>query len=118
MKQLTVKFNVDRLLRELSALTNKDYDKQSLAVQIGISRSSLYNILDNSNNRVDLSTLGKLLYFFHSEGLVISMSDLFVVTNEPKENIPTWFYLQLIVSRCVIVICPTAETLFVWLETS
>ena len=84
MKQLTVKFNVDRLLRQLSALTNKDYDKQSLAVQIGISRSSLYNILDNSNNRVDLSTLGKLLYFFHNEGLVISMSDLFIVTNEPE----------------------------------
>ena len=89
MKQLTVKFNVDRLLRELSALTNKDYDKQSLAVQIGISRSSLYNILDNSNNRVDLSTLGKLLYFFHSEGLVISMSDLFVVTNEPEPTTTT-----------------------------
>jgi len=89
MKQLTVKFNVDRLLRELSALTNKDYDKQSLAVQIGISRSSLYNILDNSNNRVDLSTLGKLLYFFHSEGLVISMSDLFVVTNEPEPTTST-----------------------------
>ena len=79
MTKVTVKFNVAQLIRQLSLQNNKDYDKKTLADSIGVSRTSLYGIIGNSNVRIDLPTVGKLIGFFHAEGMPVTLEQLFSV---------------------------------------
>lgn len=85
MNNINLRFNVDKLLRRLSVLNNRDYEKQEIAKTMNMSRTSLYGILSNSNTRVDLPTLAKLLDFFHREGMPIGVGDLFTVTDSPDD---------------------------------
>ena len=75
-----VTFNVAWLLRQLSAKNNKSYDKVTVAALSGISRTTITLITNNENKRADFETLGKLLDFFQSEGMPITIADLFTVT--------------------------------------
>ena len=89
MAKVTVKFNVAQLIRELSLRNRRDYDKTTLATEINVSRTSLYGILGNSNVRIDLSTVEKLIAFFHAEGMPVTLEQLFTVeypavTTEPE----------------------------------
>lgn len=79
----TVTFNVDRLLRQLSAKNNKDYDKVTVAALSGISRTTITSITNNENKRTDFETLGKLLDFFQGQGMPITIADLFTVETKP-----------------------------------
>lgn len=81
-----VAFNVDWLLRQLSAKNNRDYDKVTVAVLSGISRTTITSITNNENKRVDFETLGKLLDFFQSEGMPIEIQDLFTVTTTQESH--------------------------------
>jgi len=88
MAKVTVKFNVAQLIRELSLRNKRDYDKTTLATEINVSRTSLYGILGNSNVRIDLPTVEKLISFFYAEGMPIKLEQLFsvdypTVTAEP-----------------------------------
>ena len=79
MTKVTVKFNVAQLIRELSLRNRRDYDKTTLATEINVSRTSLYGILGNSNVRIDLPTVEKLIAFFHAEGMPVTLEQLFTV---------------------------------------
>jgi DNA-binding XRE family transcriptional regulator len=79
----TVAFNVDRLLRQLSAKNNKSYDKVTVAALSGISRTTITSITNNENKRCDFETLGKLLDFFQGQGMPITIADLFTVEQHP-----------------------------------
>jgi len=82
-----VTFNVDRLLRQLSAQNNRDYDKAWVATLSGISRTTITAITTGQNTRIDLETIGKLTAFFRSQGMPITVADLFVV-EEDKPSAP------------------------------
>ena len=127
MDKTKVQFNLHKSLGKLQEKNNRSYNASDIEAIVHnvfpnrISRQTIHRFMKPANvsvRAVTDDTLATFLDFFAMEGMPITINDLFTVTTEPKENIPTWFYLQLIVNRCVIVICPTAETLFVWLETS
>jgi len=65
----TFEFNVDQLIRELEATTQRDYEKQDIAAAAGISRTTLFNITENRTRRVDLDTLFRIYDYLRAEGL-------------------------------------------------
>ncbi len=83
-----VTFNVDRLLRQLSAQNNRDYDKAWVAALSGISRTTITAITTGQNTRIDLETIGKLTAFFRSQGMPITVADLFSVEEQPRPPQP------------------------------
>lgn len=78
-----ITFNVDKLIRQLSVKNNRDYDKSLVAEWSGISRTTITALTKNSSVRIDLSTLGKLLDFFASHDMPITVADLFTVATVP-----------------------------------
>jgi len=84
MKKVT--YNVAWLLRQLSAKNDKGYEKTLVADLSGISRTTITNITNEpskQSKRTDLETVGKLLSFFESEGMPITIADLFSVERLP-----------------------------------
>ena len=79
-------FNVDQLLRQLSAKNKKDYDKVTVASLSGISRNTITSITNRDSTRIDLTTIDKLLDFFASQGMPVTISDLFTVTTPPAQD--------------------------------
>lgn len=80
----TITSNLKQLIRELNAKQQTDYDLTDVAKRVGVSRFTISTIANNNNSRVDYSTLGKLLWFFHQNGMPdLSLADLFTVTREP-----------------------------------
>lgn len=75
----TITSNLKQLVRELNAQAGKDYDLSAVAKKTGLSRFTVSSIANNNNVRVDYGTLAKLLWFFHQEGMPITISDLFTV---------------------------------------
>ncbi len=77
---ISVTFNVDKLLRQLAAQNNRDYDKVWVAKACGVSRPTITAIATGQSKRIDLVTIGKLLDFFSAQGMPVTVSDLFTVT--------------------------------------
>lgn len=76
-----VKFNLKQLLRELEAQNKRDYEYQQVAKACRLSRFTVSAIANNDNVRVELPTLAKLLDFFKSEGMPVTIDRLFTVTD-------------------------------------
>ena len=79
-----IRFNVDTLLRRLAVKNNRDYDKSYVAEKTGLSRTTITAVTNNTSGRVDLATLQRLLDFFTSEGLPITIGDLFTTTTDAQ----------------------------------
>lgn len=77
---ITIKFNVKQLIRRLELQKNRDYQIQEIAELSGINRFTLSGIIGNNNTRIDLATISKLLNFFLSEGMLITVNELFEVS--------------------------------------
>lgn len=76
------KFNLKQLLRQLSIQNDRDYEIQQVAEASGLSRFTVASIMSNSSNRVELRTLDRLQDFFASEGMPITIDQLFTVTTD------------------------------------
>lgn len=83
---LNIEYNLKQLIRRLEVQNNRDYEFQQIAEMAGLSRFTVAAVANNLSVRVELRTLAKLLNFFHSEGLYISLSDLFIVTDDRAQG--------------------------------
>lgn len=77
-----VKLNIFRLIKELEIKTSQDLYWTDIAKKSGITRQTWDRLYAGRADGIDLRTLGKLLDFFESEGVSITISDLFTVTGE------------------------------------
>lgn len=78
-----VDFNIKQMVRQLEVQNKRDYTIQDIAKLSGINRFTVSNLLNNYNAGIERKTLARLLWFFHDQGMQISLADLFTV------NIPT-----------------------------
>jgi hypothetical protein len=77
---IKVEFNLKQLVRQLEAKNGRDYEIQQIAKACNLSRFTVAGIANNSNVRIELGTLAKLLKFFAAEGMPVAIGDLFTVT--------------------------------------
>lgn len=81
-----VSYNVAKLLSDLESSKRADGNPRfhisdaAFAETVGISRGQAIKILSDKTRRIDFSTIEALLAFFESEGLPVTISDLFAVT--------------------------------------
>lgn len=74
--------NLQQLRLNLQAQKGREYTWIEIADRTDIHTSQLYRYINNDTRRVDLDTLAKLYNFFRSEGLDITIADLFTVTDD------------------------------------
>jgi hypothetical protein len=77
-------FNLHKPLSLLEQKKNCRYSYAAIADGSGLTRQGVRRLLKEKSDRVDLSTLGKLLDFFSAEGMPITVGDLFAVTPNAK----------------------------------
>lgn len=82
---INVELNIKMLLKKLELQTGRDYLIQDVARLSGINRFTVSNLLDGKQDGITLKTIGRLLFFFESEGMPIAISDLFSVTKTGTE---------------------------------
>lgn len=72
------------LHRPLALLEQKNgrYSYADIADKSGLSRQGVRRILKEESLTIDMRTLSKLLDFFKSEGMLVTLSDLFDVTDD------------------------------------
>jgi hypothetical protein len=90
-----ISYNVAPLLAKLESLKSEQtgdprfhYADSAFADFVGISRSQAIKILTGKTRRIDFGTMEALLDFFASEGMPVTISDLFVVTLPAAESEP------------------------------
>lgn len=76
------KFNLKQLIRQLELKHDRDYDYQDIAKAAGLSRFTVSSIANNNSVKIELRTINRLLDFFVSQGLDVTIADLFVVTTD------------------------------------
>lgn len=76
----TVKFNLFELRANLEAILKEPVSWVKIAEATGVHRNTMQNIVNNKTSTVDLEVMGKLLDFFHSQGMPITIADLFTTT--------------------------------------
>lgn len=77
-----LKFNLHTPLSKLEE-KNGRYSYAKISEKSGISRQGVRRLLIEGTRQIDIDTLSKLLAFFESEGMPVSINDLFTIT--PKE---------------------------------
>jgi DNA-binding Xre family transcriptional regulator len=60
---------------------NQDFNYQDIAREAGLSRFTVASIANNASNRIELSTINKLLRYFDKMGMTITPGDLFATDN-------------------------------------
>ena len=75
-----VTFNLFDVVKRLERHKGETVTNTYVADQSGLSRFTIQKIVNNDSERVDLSTLAALLDFFESEGMPVTVADLFTVT--------------------------------------
>lgn len=75
----TVKLNLFALTKQLELKLGRDLDWSDVARKSGISRQNWSNMRNDISAGIDFSTIAKLLDFFRSEGLPVTVADLFTV---------------------------------------
>lgn len=78
----TVELNYVQLLQDLESKTKRRYKYTEIALISGLSRQTVTKLFTGKAQAIDLDTIGKLLDFFASEGMPITLNDLFTVTTE------------------------------------
>lgn len=80
--QYTVKLNLFALKKDLEKKVGHDMYWTDIAALSGISRQTWDRMYGGKADRIEFGTLGKLLTFFRSQGLDITIADLFVVSDQ------------------------------------
>lgn len=78
-----IRYNLLSLKLELEYKNKREYTWKQLADAIDVSERTLSAWLHNKTSRVDMVGLAKLIDFFKSEGMPITVADLFEVTSAP-----------------------------------
>lgn len=83
-----VQFNLFNLKQRLHALRGSEISLSQIARESGLHRNTIERIYENKIDRVDLTTLAKLVSFFHKHGMLIEIGDLFslVVDNRTHNH--------------------------------
>lgn len=79
-----ISFNLHKPLSELEAQKGR-YSFAQISASSGITRQGIRRLLKEPTRQIDIDTIGKLLDFFAAEGMPITISDLFTVTQEPPQ---------------------------------
>ncbi len=75
---MDIAFNLFDLKQRLQMKIKREITLAEIADTASLHRNTVERILSNQTNRVDLSTVAKLLLFFHSMGMPIGIEDLIV----------------------------------------
>lgn len=76
----TVKFDLITPLSELQKKNHRIYSNTDIAEIADLTRQGVRRLLTEDSKQIELGTLGKLLDFFASEGMPVTLNDLFTVT--------------------------------------
>jgi hypothetical protein len=76
---ITVEFNLITPLSELQKKNHRVYTYADIANVSGLTRQGVRRLLTQGTKQVEVDTLGKLLDFFASEGMPVTLNDLFTV---------------------------------------
>ncbi len=77
-----IKYNLFNLRRQLEIKTGRSYSWAEIARESTVQINTVKNIANNKTGRVDLENVFKLIRFFASQGMPITVADLFVM-DEP-----------------------------------
>lgn len=77
---MRLRFDVEQVNKRLIASTAENWTLARIARSAGLPTATMYRISDGSASRVDLATVEKLLAFYRSHGLDVSIADLIVET--------------------------------------
>lgn len=77
-------FNLHKPLSQLEQMKNRRYSFNEIALATGLTRQGVRRLLKEPSDRIDVNTIAKLLSFFATEGMPITVSDLFTVTQETQ----------------------------------
>ncbi len=83
-----IKFNLFALRAKLESKDTRSYPWREIADAAGVHRNTMQNIAGNKTSNIDVEVAGKLLDFFHHEGMPITIADLFTVTADEPEPSP------------------------------
>lgn len=81
-----MRYNLRILKARLEVLNDKAYSFTDIAAAAGVSVQTMTNVTGNKTARADFKVLMALLDFFESEGMPITLCDLFIIT---KTDAPT-----------------------------
>ena len=76
---LTVKFNLLRPLGQLEAMKGRRYGFNEVAERSGLSRQTIRNVMRESPQQINVTTLAGLLNFFAHEGMPVTVDQFFEV---------------------------------------
>jgi hypothetical protein len=71
-----------QLKHQLEIKTGRPYSWAEIARESTVQINTVKNIANNKTGRVDLDNVSKLMRFFASQGMPITVSDFFIVTTE------------------------------------
>lgn len=77
----TVQSNLFRLIAQLEANTGKPYPLQVVAAKSGVHRHTIEVLAKGTPQGIHFKTMAGLLDFFASEGMPITVGDLFTIVN-------------------------------------
>jgi hypothetical protein len=76
----TIKYNLFALKNRLESKTSRPYPWTEVSRQSGVNINTIKNLVGNKTGRVDLENLARLIDFFKRQGLPVTLSDIFTVT--------------------------------------
>lgn len=79
-----MRFDLERLRARLIQHTGRKVSWLEVAKATGVHQNILYNLANNKQGRVDISTLAALLSYFRTQGLDVGPGDLFAVEVTPS----------------------------------
>jgi hypothetical protein len=77
-------FNLHTPLSKLESEKQRRYSYAEIAEIAGLTRQGVRRLLKEPTKQIDVETLNRLIVFFEHEGMPISVSDLFTVTESNK----------------------------------
>lgn len=81
-----VTFNLRQLLRMLSIRNDEEYEIQQIAAATGLNRLTVSKLINGDSGRIEFRTIEKLLEFFKTNGMPITLDQLFTVTDTSERR--------------------------------
>lgn len=85
MLKIKLKFNLHGPLSRLESQKGR-YSYARISEISDISRQGVRRLLTEETQQLDVTTLSKLLTFFATEGMPITVNDLFVIEDNPPTH--------------------------------
>lgn len=79
-----VKLNLFNLKKQLEVAEGRDIDLTEMAEGMGLNYYGLMRSINGKSGGVQFDTLSKMLYYFRSKGLNVSIGDLLIEVDEGK----------------------------------